>query len=301
MRKLPALCTLAAVVELVSVASAIPTAVYTPTTGNIKITNDLTSTLAAVLLKSGAPGLGEFGTGTAIISAGNQVPGALTDPGDLPGNLVWLNFPVGVFDIGNIVSVGTPIGDLRLEYYDGAILTAPLVQGTVVTDPLLTQTLTFNSPVPGTLGDINGLGTGFTHRLPGTGSEISSSDRNLDLATTPGKLRLTSTLAHFNQAQIVPRRNLPSLDAPGLFLPNVNSLDVSLSVIFEDVALPGLSDELSLYAGLNQNTILRGGFASGNAFRLTINTGSGDVSVLSSPLNTFAIGDDLRLTLSRTA
>lgn len=109
--------------------TAIPCALYNPANGNIKITNDLSYTLAAVLLKSGAPGLGQLGLGTAIISGGNPVPGTIRDEGDLPGNLVWLNFPVGTFDIGNIIAPSTPISDLRLEYYDGPALTAPPRQG----------------------------------------------------------------------------------------------------------------------------------------------------------------------------
>jgi hypothetical protein len=161
--------------------------------------------------------------------------------------------------------------------------------------------LHFNSPIASTLADVNGQGTGFTHRLPGTGSEIAASDPNLDLSTSPGKLRLTSTLSHFNQLQQVPRRNLASLDAPGVLVPSLGLQDISMTAVFEDVALAGPSDELSLYAGLDQNTILRAGFASGNAYQLTINTGGGDETLLSSPLSAFAAGDDVTLTLSRIA
>lgn len=108
------------------------TFLYTSFDGNVTITNHGGHVLAAVLLKSGNAPLGEFGTGTSILSAGKSVPGTTVDVADLPGNLVWLNFPIGRFDLGKIAKPGGPqwgIGDLTIEYYDGTTLLSPLTMG----------------------------------------------------------------------------------------------------------------------------------------------------------------------------
>jgi hypothetical protein len=59
-------------------------------------------------------------------------------------------------------------------------------------------TLDFNSPSPGTLNDTNGLGSGFTHRLPGSGSSIATNDPNLTLDTGASRLLVVSTRSDFN-------------------------------------------------------------------------------------------------------
>jgi len=45
--------------------------------------------------------------------------------------------------------------------------------------------LTLDSPIAGTIADANGLGTGFTHRLPGTGSSIAANDPYMDIIPCP--------------------------------------------------------------------------------------------------------------------
>ncbi len=53
-----------------------------------------------------------------------------------------------------------------------------------------TLTLNFSAPVPGTIKDVFGNGTGFTARLPGTGSSLAPNDSNLTLNT--GDLSINS-------------------------------------------------------------------------------------------------------------
>ncbi len=53
--------------------------------------------------------------------------------------------------------------------------------------------LTFNAPVPGTLNDVNGNGTGFTHRLIGTGSSLPANDPTLQLSGSTISLSATRT------------------------------------------------------------------------------------------------------------
>src|SRR5439155_6753756 len=58
--------------------------------------------------------------------------------------------------------------------------------------------LDFRQAVPGTLLDHNGLGTGLTHRLPGTGSKLLPHDKNLLLDAEEGLLVLQTTNTDIN-------------------------------------------------------------------------------------------------------
>jgi hypothetical protein len=159
--------------------------------------------------------------------------------------------------------------------------------------------LTFNSPVPDTLNDANGIGTGFTHRLPGTGSALPANDPNMDLVTAPGKLRLTSTHADINQPPYGGTgNNLPILEAPGSYVPGIEDKDVVVKAIFEDVGVPNGSDQLLLYAGVNENRVIRAGIHAGNVFIISANNGAGDINTFGA-LNAFSTGDDIEVTLSR--
>ena len=179
-------------------------------------------------------------------------------------------------------------------------LTAALMIAAGTTARAVTIDLDFNAPVPGALADVNGLGTGFTDRLAGTGGSIPPNDPNLDLLSAPGKLLLTSVRSDFNQGNGL-GRNLDALEAPGFFFPAVGNRDLSITAVFENVAVPNLSDQLFLYAAVDENTILRAGVHQSNAYHFTVNMGAGDSTPLAAPANSFATGDDIQLTLSRTA
>ncbi len=68
-----------------------------------------------------------------------------------------------------------------------SLLSAAVLVG-VLSSQSFATTLDFDVPVPGTINDANGLGTGFTHRLPGTGAALPANDPNMELLTAPGRL-----------------------------------------------------------------------------------------------------------------
>jgi hypothetical protein len=168
--------------------------------------------------------------------------------------------------------------------------------------------LDFNAPVPSGVNDVNGLGTGFTHWLPGTGGSIPRDDPNLNLLAMPGYLAFTSqrsATSHTNGFG----RNLGALDAPGVFLTQMAGRDFRIIAKFDDVSLRDLSDELLLYVGVNSDVILEAGFHDNSAvdpsgatgqFTVLGNTGAGDFTFpQGDPVKFFASGDDIVLTLSR--
>lgn len=163
------------------------------------------------------------------------------------------------------------------------------------------QTLTFDSPVPGTILDKNGLGTGFLVRMPGTGSAFSGGDPNLDLLSNPGHLTITSTQAQFNYNGV----NLPQLEAFGFFLPAIGTGDFKISALFRDIHLSGYSDQLMLYAGSSSSEIVRAGLhmdTIGMTGSIVGNNGGLDdpVRMFMSQGGVATDGDDVQLTFGRS-
>ncbi|MDZ4781899.1 MAG: LamG-like jellyroll fold domain-containing protein, partial [Planctomycetia bacterium] len=157
--------------------------------------------------------------------------------------------------------------------------------------------LSFNAPSPGTLLDKDGVGVGFTHRLPGTGDGLPSTDPNMDLEPgINGRLLLRSTMANANSDVGV---NLEILEAPGVLLPGIGQDDFNLTATFLDVQVPNSGDNLTLYAGTAWNNTVRVGFHESNVYHIAINRGFGDEILYSTAVNAFAPGDDVTLTLSR--
>ena len=157
--------------------------------------------------------------------------------------------------------------------------------------------LSFDLAVPGTIADANGAGTGFTHRLPGTGGALPSSDPNLTLQAGQGRLLLQSTAANIVLGGI----NIGNFEAVGFHLAGIGDSDLRISAVRQDVSLPNLSDQLMLYAGTTSTNVLRGGVHEGNQYFLAENTGGFDFSSWSgSGLSAFSSGDSIRVTLGRT-
>jgi hypothetical protein len=113
--------------------------------------------------------------------------------------------------------------------------------------------LSFNSPLPGTIMDVNGLGTGFPTRLPGTGFAIPANDPNLDLSSQPGYLRVTSTFGGVNQFPNPTGDNLGNLETPGFFVQGISGVDFSMSAIVRDVNILTGGSFISLYVGVDEN------------------------------------------------
>lgn len=160
----------------------------------------------------------------------------------------------------------------------------------------LAQTLDFDLPVPGTIQDTNGLGTGFTHRLPGTGSLIPVNDPNMDLLGSPGRLRLTSADSDINGS-----RNLGILEAVGFLMPGIGTADFALQAKFDGVNVVNASDQLFLFAGISATQVVRAGFHDGNVYHITSNQAGADSIDFATGPGAFISDDDVVLTLARTA
>ena len=94
------------------VAAAAPCVIYNPATGNLQFVNDTNDPLAAFYITSQSGN--NFSTDRSKYV---PIQGAILDLGDLPLGFTYLNFPVGSFNAGNVVLPGTPITDLRAQYY----------------------------------------------------------------------------------------------------------------------------------------------------------------------------------------
>jgi hypothetical protein len=107
MRKIFALA-IAVVLCSAGVSQAVPTVWYNAVTGNVEFQNDTANPLAVAYITSGSGKL----SGTPL-----DIPGAETDPGDLPSALTYLNLPAGKFSAGNVVEPGTLITDIGFKYF----------------------------------------------------------------------------------------------------------------------------------------------------------------------------------------
>ena len=126
-------------------------------------------------------------------------------------------------------------------------------------------TLNFSS-AGGTILDTNGIGTGFTARMPGTGAAITGNDTNLFLHTSSGVLQLhTSPGADFN-GQV-------AMDTASVVGINLSSLGYSGTEDFTATAnfinLTNLllqPDQLCLVVGTDSTTGVRAGFINFSNF-----------------------------------
>lgn len=157
--------------------------------------------------------------------------------------------------------------------------------------------LNFGSAVPGTLQDGGGTGTGFTDRLPGTGAALPASDPNLDITTNPGILRFTSTQGDPNSGGI----NVGQIEAPGLLLNGVLGKNITLRTLITNVNVPNPNDQFSIYAGTSVSKFIRGGVHELETYPIAANDGGFDALVFDAGHHSFAPGDDILLTLTRTS
>lgn len=164
--------------------------------------------------------------------------------------------------------------------------------------------LTFDSATPGTLLDKNGIGTGFTHRLPGTGAGIASFDPNMTLDTANSRLVLKSTRSDFNTTTW--GRNLSGMEAPSLLIQNLGSQDFLMEACFANVLVNQASDQIGIFAGASADLVIRGGvheqFQSSTyqGFMVTSKNGS-DQGPAGGQLSLFHSGDDALFRMGRIA
>jgi hypothetical protein len=164
--------------------------------------------------------------------------------------------------------------------------------------------LSFSGPVAGTLADANGLGTGLTHRLPGTGSRLPAADPNLRMDAAEGRLELTTTRSDINR-----QVRLSDGEYLGIRLADLGFTgqeDFAVTATIPD--MPALEDfgQFGLYAGTKSDRNIRGGLIKwggrdpGQNTQFFVNNNGGpDTDV--HKVGLLSPGTDLRLTLRRTS
>lgn len=171
------------------------------------------------------------------------------------------------------------------------------------TDPTTrTFRLDFGRSVPGTLADALGRGTGLTHRLPGTGSQLDPHDANLRLVPERGQLELTTTNSDINR-----QVNLATGEYFGVRLAELGfrgDEDFAVSVSFVNIPALEFVGQFGLYAGSRSDCNIRGGVISrrepGLYRQFMVNNHRG-IDTDSHFVGLYATGEDLQLTLRRVA
>ncbi|HEV3162445.1 MAG TPA: FecR domain-containing protein, partial [Isosphaeraceae bacterium] len=176
----------------------------------------------------------------------------------------------------------------------------------IVPPPVITPKvvkLDFARPVPGTIQDVAGHGIGLTRRLPGTGLDLLERDENLRLNTQRGMLELRTTRSDLNtQSEIRTGEYL------GVRLADLGfrgTEDFAISATIPDIPALEKTGQFGLYAGSRSDETIRGGLISGcEPERYELFLVNNDKGIDAPPyyirlMNTR--GDDLRLTLQRTA
>ena len=164
-----------------------------------------------------------------------------------------------------------------------------------------TLALDFQSPRPSTLTDATGLGTGFTHRLPGTGVGLPANDPNWKLSAADGRFELTATASDLNT-----RFRLEEAEYPGIRLADLGFTgpeDFEVAVTLQDIPKMEFVGQFGVFAGVSSDWTIRGGLVSQRdpaAYRhFAVNTRDGrDKDAYFVGLGT--PGDEIRIQLNRT-
>ncbi len=119
-------------------------------------------------------------------------------------------------------------------------------------------TLDFSAPRPGTLLDRNGVGTGFTTRLDGTGSTFGATDPQLELDESSGALRLTSTRSDLNGQQTLDQGVYPGMRLSSFGF--TGAQDFCVSARFTDVSYERFFDQFGIYVGGTSTSVIRAGY-----------------------------------------
>jgi hypothetical protein len=160
----------------------------------------------------------------------------------------------------------------------------------------------FRRPVPGSLRDAAGQCTGLTHRLPGTGARLNESDANLRLDPDRGQLALTTTNSDINQQVGMDRGEYLGVRLAELGFTGPE--DFAVTVAMPNIPALQHVGQFGLYAGTKSDRNIRGGVISkkepGQYTQFLVNNNGGR-DTDSHFVGLFSTGDDLRLTLRRTA
>jgi len=124
-----------------------------------------------------------------------------------------------------------------------------------------TLTLDFRQPVPGTLRDKSGRGTGLTDRLPGTGRLLESDDGNLLLNPQGGRLELTTTNSDINVQFELDRGEYLGVKLSDLGFAGPEDFEVTAT--FASIPTMEPLGQFGLYAGISSDRNIRGGLIAG--------------------------------------
>jgi hypothetical protein len=167
-----------------------------------------------------------------------------------------------------------------------------------------TARLTFHEAVAGTLHDTTGVGTGLTHRLPGTGDALADDDPFLRLDPAKGRLELTATRSDLNGRYRLRGGEYPGLRLSGLGFTGAEDFEVS--AVFPESPALNFIGQFGLYAGARSDRAIRGGVIKLRKdgaeiyTQFLVNNPNGKDADLYE-VGLLRPGTDLRLTLRRAA
>jgi len=162
----------------------------------------------------------------------------------------------------------------------------------------------------GGIREVNGVGTGFTTRLPGSGAGLSGNDSNLVIDRPSGELRMTTTRSWFGADARV-----SALDAPGVDLRALGftgSEDFSVTATFtgiEDDRVWDFPDQVGIFVGAATTQAVRAGFwnvdtyaapgvtRSNRPFAVRTNGAKDELA----RLGAYDLGDTMTVEISRSA
>src|SRR5262249_46823534 len=117
--------------------------------------------------------------------------------------------------------------------------------------------LDFHAPVQGTLHDAAGLGTGLTHRLPGTGRDLHADDSNFLLATKKGQLELTTTNSDLNNQYQLHDGEYVGIQLSDLGFTGTEDFEVTVTI--PEIPALEVYGQFGLFAGASSDRNIRGG------------------------------------------
>jgi hypothetical protein len=173
----------------------------------------------------------------------------------------------------------------------------------ILPPPILTPHsvhLDFTRPVPGTLLDRVGQGTGLACRLPRTGSSLPERDPNLRLLPEARALQLTTTRSDLNTQENMPTGEYLGFRLADLGFTGPEDFEISATI----PNIPGLKvvGQFGLYAGSASDTNIRGGLIrrpAPDSYHLFLVNNCLGIDDDINEVGLMTTGDDLRLTLRR--
>jgi hypothetical protein len=193
---------------------------------------------------------------------------------------------------------------LKLAVKTGTVIAALVmlsgIEAKAATIAQMTKTnhLTFEAKASSaTILDATGQGTGFTNRLPGTGTSLLKNDSNL-VKNTDETLTVKSTYTDINVGGV----NLNKMETLAVPLTNIGKNDFAFSVVLKNVQVPDMSDQLFAFVGTDAKNIFRfgpHGQGTPDAQLLSVESlNGGDFNYRTS--GTITSGDDIKITMTRT-